>query len=265
MKEVTVRKMIPILGICLALLALPLGCGKGTETPTVDTVIEINGEVGLSGAIELTEGHIENLVQCMEIMAMTGEVRSGNWENMSGILSKFGQDEILAATWFALPDGSYYTVEKGKVDKNISDRPYFPKVMAGNIVVGDLVVSRSTGRKAMVATVPVKNEGEVIGALGVSVDLEKLSEIIVKELQLPDDMVFYAVNDEGEIALHRNPELLLIDTTGAGSETFANAVEYIRANREGTVAYEFNGVSEEVIFKTSSSIDWHFALGFKGK
>ena len=265
MKEIIMRKATLILVACLALLAFLLGCGRGNETPTSNKAIKISGEVGISSAIELTECHIENLVNSMEIIAMTEEVKSGNWNKMWPILNKFGEVHIPAVVWFALPDGSYYTAEKGKTDQNLSDRSYFPKVMSGNKVIGDLVVSKSTSEKVVVTTVPVKNEGKVTGALGASIYLENLSQLVVKELQLPTDMVFYAVSDQGKIALHSDSKWLLKDAADLGSKSFSEAVKSMLSNKQGVATYELEGVSETVIFKTSPLTGWCFALGLKAK
>lgn len=218
-KEITVRRATLILGVCLVLILFSSGCGRGTETG-----VKIDGELGISAAVSLTEAHIKSLMNSLEVMVMTDEIKSGNWEKMRPILTKFGQSQIPSVVWFALPDGSYSTVDLGKTDKNISDRAYFPKVIAGEKILGDLLVSKTTSEKVVVAAVPVKNGGKVIGALGASAHLEKLSEIIVNELQLSGDMVFYAVNDQGKIALHTEPELILRDVAELGSESFSKAV-----------------------------------------
>ena len=224
------RKTGLILGICLALVVAFWGCSGETQ-------LKIEGGMGVSATVALTDGHIESLVNSMEIMAMTEDVKSGDWEGMLGILKKFKRDQVPAAVWFVLPDGSYSTVTKGKIDKNIKDRAYFPGLMAGNTVIGDLVISRSTGKKSMIAAVPVKDEGKVIGALGASVFLDELSEIIVKELQLPDGMVFYAVDEQGQIALHSNTKLILDESA--------------------------NLCCEKAASKISPLTGWHFTLGSK--
>jgi methyl-accepting chemotaxis protein len=124
-------------------------------------------------------------------------------------------------------------------------------------------VSKTTGEKVLVTAVPVKNEGKVIGALGASAYLEKLSQIIVNELQLSGDMVFYAFNDQGKIALHTEPEWILRDVTELGSESFSKAVRYMVSSKKGIVSYTIGEASERVIFRTSPLTGWVFALGFK--
>jgi hypothetical protein len=86
-----------------------------------------------------------------KILAVTEEARSGDWNALKGPLTEFGRSGInAAAVWYARTDGSYYTVEKGLTDQNISDRPYFPRLMGGGNVIGDLIISKSTGKRSAV-------------------------------------------------------------------------------------------------------------------
>lgn len=226
------KKINLFLGICLALPVLAAACGQGTAP-----AVQVNGEVGVSSAVALTEARIDGVVGSMDIMAVTDEVVSAEWDSMVNILTEFEETSIPLVAWFALPDGSYYTVDAGKVSANISDRAYFPKVMAGETVIGNLVVSKSTGRDVMVAVVPVMSGGDVIGALGVSVYLDQLSQLIADDMELPDDMVLYAVNGDGLIALHTDANLIMEDSSALG------------------------GGPEQAVSKVSSLLGWTFTLG----
>jgi len=255
-------RLILVLLVCSALLVAVVGCGKENTTSSVFTV---NGEMELATAVALTDNHIQSLVNTMQVLAMTDEVKAGSWEGMQSLLSRFSQDQIPALEWFALPDGSYYAVGVGKASGNLSDRPYFPKVMSGATTIGDLLVSKATGRTSMMATIPVKNGGEVIGALGASVYLDDFSKILVQELQLPEDMVFYAVDDQGYIALHSDTQWLMQKASDMGSSTFSQAVDEMLSKKEGNATYQFGGMSETVVYKTSTLTSWCFALGIRTK
>lgn len=219
------------LGVCLALTAFAFACGGSDDSP-----VKISGEVGVSAVVALTEARVEGLLDCMQVMALAAEVKSGEWDAMREMLAKFEEKSIPLTAWFLLPDGSYYTVDVGLASANLSDRAYFPKVMSGEIAVGDLVVSRSTGRAAMVLAVPVESDGQVIGALGVSLFLVELAERIVADLGSPD-VVFYALSEDGKIALHSDTDLVMAD------------VSALRA------------VPESAVSKESSLLGWTFVLG----
>jgi hypothetical protein len=48
---------------------------------------------------------------------------------------------------------------------NLFDRPYFPSLMAGQSVLGTLVISRSTGKRSVIIAEPVRVASLVIGAV----------------------------------------------------------------------------------------------------
>jgi len=225
-----VKRVFGIVGMCLVLLVVAPGCGEKETTSKMDVTI------GVSALVALADSHIEGCVSSMEVLAMTQEVQSGNWEDMVRLLAKVDETQAPGTRWFVLPDGSYSTVELGKTDKSISDRAYFPGLMAGGNVLGDVVVSRSTGRKSLIAAVPVVREGKVIGGLGTSIFLSDLSSLLTGELGLPGDMVFYAVTAEDEVVLHSNAELIL---------------------------QEDPALAKNVVFATSALTGWRFALGFR--
>jgi hypothetical protein len=201
------KKIAGMLGLFLAVVIVASGCNKGEVSP------EAKPEMGVAGLAALADAQIKNCLTMLEVLAATQEVQTGDWEKMLPLLTKADEVMIPDATWFSLPDGSYYVVGMGKTDKNIADRAYFSVVMSGENSYNELVVSRSTGEKVLVVAVPVIREGKVIGALGTSVFLEDLSGILSDALKLTDDMVFYAVTPENQIALHTDTEMILGDKT----------------------------------------------------
>ena len=218
-----------ILLIVVVIVVIVTGFGSEEKTDT-DTIV--------SGAAALTEARIEGLVTSMQVMTLTDEVQSGDWSTMRPLLAEFEDSSIPLVAWFALPDASYYTVDAGLASGNLSDREYFPVVMDGDIAVGYTVVSKSTGKESTVVAVPVKEGTDVIGALGASVYLEELSQSIVNDLRLSDDMVFYAVDGSGLIALHSDADMIMEDASEQA---------------------DLSDVNSEV----STALGWTFYLGYK--
>jgi hypothetical protein len=212
------------LGIAIAVTAFPISCCAQSE-PTMDDC----ARVGVSAALGLAETYVEGLIRTMVVLAATAPVQAGYWDGMFHLLETFQEASLPMATWFALPDGSYYTVDKGQASANLSDRAYFPVVMSGQIATGYLVVSRSTGRVSMVTAVPVTSDGQVVGALGVSLFLDSFSRVIAEDLSLPGGVLFYAATSDGQIALHSAPGLLQADVSEAGAlvEETATAVSQL--------------------------------------
>jgi len=215
-------KRAPILiAILLTLAAAPL-VGLAEETSVC-----VPCSVAAASAASLVDAHVGGLLQTMELLASTADLQVGVWTGMRDLLARFEQLPISFNAWFLLTDGSYYKVESGLTGKNLSDRAYFPKVMAGETTLGDLVVSKSTGRKSMVMTVPIVRSGAVVGALGATVYLDDLSALIANALELPSGLGFYARTADGRIALHAAPDLLLEDASTAGVSAAAEALSEI--------------------------------------
>ena len=202
------NKVIVILSLCLALVMTGMSCGSGAGN------VKIDPGMGVSALVALADSHIKGYVDSMEALAMTQEVQSARWEDMAALLKKVDDAGTGGTVWFVTPDGSYYTVEQGKTDQNLSDRAYFPGLMAGSEVIGPLVVSKSTGKASLIAAVPVIREGEVVGAIGCSIFLEELSMTLASEIKLPNDMIFWATNQDGNIVLDSDTNMIMKEAAG---------------------------------------------------
>ena len=177
----------------------------------------LNASFGVRAIRLLAESYITGLIESMHVMTATADLRTGDWEQMKGLLAQFEASELSYNAWFLKPDGSYYKVETGLQSANLSDRDYYTRVMAGETTLGDLLVSRSTGRKSMVLTAPIYNGPSVIGALGVTLYLDDFSAFLNDQLLLPEGIGFYAYRTEDPvICIHANPALLLEPLASAG-------------------------------------------------
>lgn len=222
---------------------------------TLDPAVSLNGYAALVG-----EG-FEQIRNGLRILAASENAASADWNRIKGPLAILAKGTPTnAAVWFARPDGSYFTVEGGLTGQNLKNRDYFPKLMAGTEVAGDLVVSKSTGERSTIVAVPVKAGNRIIGALGVSVAMEKVAALIEDQLRFPPDVMFYALDASGQIALHRQSKLLFEFATEFGSPTLNEAVKEMLAKPEGVVHYEFEGAQRTAIFKRSDKTGWVFAL-----
>jgi Cache domain len=251
-------------GIALVLIFSLPAAAAGLDKPAAQKNGVAEGaelRLILNGYAAYADEHIAGTLRGLKLLSFTGEVKSGKWEEMKGLLAKFDKSGITAAAvWYARPDGSYYTAEDGLAAHKLADRPYFPTLMAGKDVVGYLVISKSTGKRSFVIAVPVKDNGKVAGALGVSVSAEDMSKTIGEKLSLPENMLFYALDKKGEVSLHPKSNLLHVFPSDLGSNTLDEAVKKMLSEQEGEVHYEFQG-KKTVVFKRSPLTGWTFAIG----
>ena len=119
-----------------------------------------------------TEAQMKAVLRPLEVLAITTEAQSGEWQNIRPLLATLEEKEPDARTWYALQDGSYYTVVDGLTSANLKNRSYFPVVLAGKESVGIVVMSYSTGKNVAIIAVPVRNQSAVTGVMGASVYLD---------------------------------------------------------------------------------------------
>ena len=216
----------------------------------------------LSAFMYYTDLRVRSVQQSLEILASTAEAQSANWDNMKGLLTGYQKSDSGFVVWFVLPDGSYYTVDKGLMDVKLNDREYFPHLVAGHEVTGSLVVSKSTGQRSAVIAVPVKKGDKVVGAVGASLFLDALSDQVDAILAPPADETFFALAPNGLTTIHRKTDRNFLDPRTLGSETLAAAVNEMLSKPSGEVTYVFDQVTKKAVYRTSSLTGWKFAIAF---
>ncbi len=227
-----------------------------TKMATVDAQVVLNAYQGL------VEEHLSGVMHSIKVVAESSEAKSANWERARPMLDRLDKDlETDAAVWYAMPDGNYFSTNaEGLTERNLSDRSYFPRLMAGQDVEGDLVVSKSTGHRSVIVATPVMADGKVVAAIGVSLRLRLLSQFIEKNTQLPDDMYFYSMNADALISTHRNIDRMFKHPTDIGDESLGPIFTSAIAKEKGQLDYKLNGKNISAIFQKSKALGWHFFL-----
>ena len=222
---------------------------------------ELNARVAVAAFAALAEAELDGALVGARTLAATQDAQSGDWDRIKGPLAAYAKAvPAAAAVWFARPDGSYYTVAKNLTDQNLADRGYFRGLMAGRSIEGTLVVSHSTGKKSVVIAVPIVVNGKTIGAIGVSTAVERLAARLDRQLQLPSNVTFYALNANGRTALHREDALMFDYPSALGSPTLAAAVKTMLTKPEGVVRYRFRGTERIAAFRHGPRTGWVFVL-----
>ena len=112
--------------VCVMLLAVIVPTSAFAQSPVEDDAQSL-----LSAFMSYADLRIRTVQQSLEILAATAEAKSGKWESMRGLLELYEKADGKMAVWYVLPDGTYYTVDKGLMDVTLSDRSYFADLMAG--------------------------------------------------------------------------------------------------------------------------------------
>ncbi len=246
--------------IALLLIVVPeLGLAKAPATP----LAEEHAQSLLSAFVSYTDLRMRSIQQSLEILASTTEARSARWKKMQPLLGGYEKSDGGLIIWFLKPDGTYYTVDQGLMDLKLTDRSYFPTLMSGQKVVGELVISKSTGQRSAVIAVPISDGGKVVGAIGASLFLDGLSNQVAAALALSADAAYFALAPDGRTGVHKKTERHLVDPREMGSASLAKAVNEMLAKPGGITSYEFDGVRKRAVYRTSPLTQWKFAITFE--
>jgi hypothetical protein len=246
-------KYVLVSCVLLSLVAVPMLCHAQSDTETGLQSL-------LSAFMAYTDLRIHSVQQSLEILASTTEAGSGDWEAMKHLLGEYQESDGGLIIWFMLPDGTYYTVDKGLMSVKLSDRAYFSVLASGREVTGALVVSKSTGQRSAVIAIPVIEADDVVGAVGASLFLDVLAEQLDSILDLPADEGFFALAPSGLTALHRKTDRHFLDPREQGSESLKQAAEEMLSGSSGEVTYEYENTLKRATYRTSPLTGWKFAI-----
>ncbi|NTW56557.1 MAG: hypothetical protein HGB20_05880 [Chlorobiaceae bacterium] len=251
--------LFPALLVVFSFLSDPVQSGTGR--------IKLEPQTALSLFTGLVEEHIASILRTERALALTTEARSGRWEAVKPMLDSFSKDLPTDATlWYALPDGSYYITETGKLaDQNLKDRTYFPKLLAAQEVSGELVISKSTGHRSVIVAVPVTLNDKVIAAIGASVRVHLISDLVSAHMTLPENTYFYALDPGAKIVIHRYAERLFKNVDDVADENLGDAFRNVMKTDEGTFDYQLNGKKITSIYQKSIPLGWYFFIAQEKK
>lgn len=258
-------RMVALITLASTMLAnLP----ARAEAPTASTkMASVDAQVALNAYQGLIEEHLSGVLRSIKVIAASTEAQSANWEQSRPMLDRLDKElETDASVWFAMPDGKYYSTNAdGLTEQNLGDRSYFPQLMAGKDVEGDLVVSKSTGHRSVIVATPVMANGKVVAAIGVSLRLRLLSQFVDENTQLPANMYFYSMNSDALISTHRNIDRMFKHPTDIGDESLGPIFTTAIAKEKGQLDYKLNGKNISAIFQKSKALGWHFFIAWQSE
>ena len=233
------------------------------STIPAETAVSVDGKFALHLLMSLSDAHLRKMADVLTILAATDAVRSAEWEQVRPPLVMAGGMTVPAVHWFARPDGSYWTLEQGLAKGNLSDREYFPRVLAGQTILGELVVSLSSRRNTAIVAVPVSGRDDsIVGVLGASIFLDSLDALLAEDMAGEKDrLLFYAIDAKGLGALHSDPSFIFTEPLKLGDADMRRAFTEMLAGQEGVVTYSFRGKPRTVLYRRSPVTAWWYGVG----
>ena len=220
---------------------------------------------------QLMPGYImTDLYSFLNELALKPYTREGNWplikkdiERKLEVIERDHKEFNYPGIYlYANPDGSYYTNIRNFTGENISDRPYFKKLLANEKVKGYPVVSRTTGIKSCVFAVPSLKAGHPTGFVGMALYMEPLNSYLNEKMNLNDEQVYFALN--GDVIVLSSDESYLFspiqDYLKGESETFLSKID---KTEMGTIAFTHGKSVYYGVFDTQDVTEWKYVYAKK--
>ena len=206
----------------------------------------------LAGYVDLRIGEFLAVLQAL---SYTDEARSGKWKKLKPLLVEQENAALSGRIWYLLPNGSYYTTVDDLTSKNLKDRSYFPGLNAGNPTLGTVVVSKSTGKTVAIAAAPIIKKDKVEGALGTSIYMQNINDEVRSNFQLQSDQMFFAVTNDGMIALHSNDSWIGQQLSNISSDLTSNLDK-----SSGECNFTYEGEDWHAVWTTAPKTGWRIVI-----
>ncbi|MEH2115246.1 hybrid sensor histidine kinase/response regulator [Nostoc sp.] len=207
----------------------------------------------------------------VQTLANTSTVRSLNWSVAEPYLKaevKRINDEFFFFQ-IAMPDGSFSNTKVGRTNKNIQDRDYFQKAIAGKSNISDPFISRSTGIPLIAIATPISSNSasssSPIGVFQGNVKVDHIAEV-VNSLQYGTNSYAFALNSQGQAIVHPNSTLMSTLEKPAPSllkisDRNLNAIAQQMVNKkQGIELMEIDGTQKYVAYLPLTQANWSVAL-----
>ncbi|MCC5607130.1 response regulator [Nostoc sp. CHAB 5834] len=206
----------------------------------------------------------------VQTLANTSTVRSLNWS----VAEPYLKAEVKRINEFfffqiATPDGSYFTTKVGRSNKNVQDRDYFQKAMAGKSNISDPLISRSTGIPLIAIATPIwsnsASSSSPIGVFQGNVRVDHIAEV-VNSLRYGTNSYAFALNSQGQAIVHPNSTLMSTVEKPALSllkigDRNLNAIAQQMVNKQqGIELMEIDGTKKYVAYLPLQAANWSVAL-----
>ncbi len=254
--------------LCILSFMAPLhGSAKGSDTlndqdaHTANPLIYDTGaQAALGATATLIDQYLQHALTSLRLIAASPATRSGIWPEIRPSLETLCR-AIPGAALYIEPDGGYYSVDQGYTGLNLADREYFGKLFGGQEVHGSLIYSRSTGKQSVIIAVPVFEGREVTGAVALSVFLEDFQKLVSESLKLPDNFLWYVIDEKAYTVLHPRADFVFMNPALQGGPSLSKAVEDITARKSGQTSYVFGGRNTHILFTSVPFNNWRVILG----
>lgn len=259
MKSLKLKLIIPILLVAILGIAVLGGLayydGKGNIVEMAEQIAEEKTEK----MVALADAKLMEWSRQMKLLSEVPAVKAIEFNALSMLVD--GNDAFTEFDAIILSDasGAYNGTNGGS--GSIKDRDYFKLAMQGKASISEPVISKSTGKPIIVVAHPVKNSaGRVVGLIGGTVNLDKITDLVNQEKLGETGYAFMASND-GTVMAHVDHEKIMTDNVLEDKpESFLEVSRRMVAKEKDVASYTYNKVTKIVAFAPIETTGWSVGM-----
>ena len=172
------------------------------------------------------------------------------------------QTDFYEAIFLARPDGQIFLAggfDASAISINISQLEAYAEnqreSVAGKTWISAAAISPATGRPVVLITAPVRKNGQVVGILGMPLEINVLSETFIGEARFGESGYLYVIDKNASVIAYPEKEQILnLDLT---QHDFVHRMLQVK---NGHFTYPWQGKDVEVHFQTFPRTEWTLAV-----
>ena len=184
-------------------------------------------------------------------------LKKGDYFNVDIILKHILNQNSFFETVFLADQNGIITASTrfNNLRANISGMEYFKASVQGNqekYVTPSAIISEVTGNPVIVFSSPIRDNGQVIGMLGVSLDLGLFGEATISDKRIGKTGYGFVLDHHNTIIIHPDLDVLMEDTSEL------DFIQDIRSldDQQAFLSYRYKGEAKQGAFIKIEAVDW---------
>lgn len=244
-------KLISLTALMLVIVCTSLGAiALFLSAEGIQENISKNIEGKAQDTATIVAGSIEHELGILEQMASDPQISDPSTEIEARLNSLARSHELNEYSQLAFVDMVGMGHFSDGTTKDLSDREYLQKALAGNSNVSDTIVSKIDGSVIVVFAAPVKHQGKVVGALAAIHQGEYINKSI-ENVSIGGSSYAFIISKTGVFQAHKDLELVksqynLLEEAKKDEKltALADMVTRMTAGETGHGLYWFKGVDK---------------------
>lgn len=260
MKSIKTKLLLSfsVLIISVAILISFFATVTGSEmlSESAQNTVDLMAEDGA----KLVKSRMETVIKELSVISQQNEIRSMSLNNQLVILNEAKGNSVFMDLAIVQKNGTA-TYTDGS-EKDLSDRDYITKALAGEANISDVIISKVTGEAVIMVAVPIKNGDAVVGALIGRLNGTALSDV-TNDTGYGEKGYAYMLNNSGQVIAHPNSDMVMNQVnpiveaeTQPSYQSLSKAIQVMLEKRNGFIDYQFEGKSIYSGYAEVPGTDW---------